>query len=188
MQVTQVRIISGKWRGTRLDVPTVEGLRPTSNRVRETLFSWLLPHIEGAKVLDLFSGTGVLAFEALSRGASSALAIDKDKNAVYSIKNTIEYLECERIFQLKKVDTLHYLKKQRTVNTFDIVFLDPPFFKKMIEPICKVLEERGWLSSYSWIYIESEKTPSQLTIPSNWKLYREKKAGRVYYTLHYRIT
>lgn len=178
---SQLRIIAGQWRSRRLGFPAAPGLRPTPDRVRETLFNWLAPYIEGAKVLDPFVGSGALYLEALSRGASMALALDSSAEAIASLRHNLGLLGCS-VGQLLQSDATRYLSTQ-TASAFDVVFLDPPFHQNLLPATCALLEERQWLAERAWIYTESETLPSNLNLPSNWRLHREKKAGQVHYAL-----
>ncbi|WP_191830595.1 16S rRNA (guanine(966)-N(2))-methyltransferase RsmD [Pseudomonas fluorescens] len=177
----QLRIIAGEWRSRRLSFPDAPGLRPTPDRVRETLFNWLAPHIEGAKVLDAYTGSGALYLEALSRGAAEAVALDSNPAAIASLRQNLETLRCPR-GQVIQSDAQRYLQGEPKQN-FDLVFLDPPFHQNLLATTCALLEERQWLAENAWIYTESETPPSTLQLPGNWRLHREKKAGQVYYAL-----
>ncbi|RJG12496.1 16S rRNA (guanine(966)-N(2))-methyltransferase RsmD [Pseudomonas cavernicola] len=182
----QLRIIGGEWRSRQFSFPMAHGLRPTPNRVRETLFNWLAPYVAGARVLDLFAGSGALYLEALSRGASMALALDLNAAAIASLRQALDTLKCGN-GQLLQSDALRYLENQPS-TAFDLVFLDPPFSQNLLLPACTLLEEKGWLASDAWIYTESETSPSSLGLPGNWRLHREQKAGQVYYALWQRTT
>ena len=177
----QLRIIGGQWRSRQFNFPMAHGLRPTPNRVRETLFNWLAPYVEGAKVLDLFAGSGALFLEALSRGAGSALALDLNSAAINSLRGHLLTLRCDN-GQLLQTDALRHLEQQ-PATPFDLVFLDPPFSQGLLLPACTLLEEKGWLAANAWVYTESENPPSSLGLPGNWRLHREQKAGQVYYAL-----
>ena len=177
----QLRIIGGQWRSRQFDFPMAHGLRPTPNRVRETLFNWLAPYVEGAKVLDVFAGSGALFLEALSRGAGSALALDLNSAAINSLRGHLLTLRCDN-GQLLQTDALRHLEQQ-PATPFDLVFLDPPFSQGLLLPACTLLEEMGWLAADAWVYTESENPPSSLGLPGNWRLHREQKAGQVYYAL-----
>ena len=177
----QLRIIGGQWRSRQFDFPMAHGLRPTPNRVRETLFNWLAPYVEGAKVLDVFAGSGALFLEALSRGAGSALALDLNSEAINSLRGHLLTLRCDN-GQLLQTDALRHLEQQ-PATPFDLVFLDPPFSQGLLLPACTLLEEKGWLAADAWVYTESENPPSSLGLPGNWRLHREQKAGQVYYAL-----
>ncbi|MEG0969407.1 MAG: 16S rRNA (guanine(966)-N(2))-methyltransferase RsmD, partial [Pseudomonas sp.] len=153
----------------------------TPDRVRETLFNWLAPYVEGAKVLDPFAGSGALFLEALSRGAAMGQALDASNIAVSSLKEHLGTLRCTN-GQVQTADALRYLETQ-TASAYDLVFLDPPFNQNLLPAVCTLLEERQWLAADSWIYTESESAPSTLGLPGNWRLHREQKSGRVYYAL-----
>ncbi|WPP00190.1 16S rRNA (guanine(966)-N(2))-methyltransferase RsmD [Pseudomonas sp. HR96] len=177
----QLRIIGGEWRSRKLGFPEAPGLRPTPDRVRETLFNWLTPYVAGAKVLDPFAGSGALYLEALSRGASMALALDANAEAIASLRHNLDLLRCT-VGQLLQSDATRYLETQ-TPTPFDLVFLDPPFHQNLLPATCALLESKGWLAPAAWIYTESETPPSSLQLPAGWRLHREKKAGQVYYAL-----
>ncbi len=177
----QLRIIAGQWRSRQFTFPMAHGLRPTPNRVRETLFNWLAPYVEAARVLDPFAGSGALFLEALSRGAGSALALDLNPAAVTSLRGHLATLRCDN-GQVLQSDALAYLQNQ-PATPFDLVFLDPPFSQDLLLPACTLLEERGWLAGDAWVYTESEQVPSSLGMPANWRLHREQKAGQVHYAL-----
>lgn len=177
----QLRIIGGEWRSRQFSFPMAHGLRPTPNRVRETLFNWLAPYVAGAHVLDCFTGSGALYLEALSRGASSALALDSNHSAIASLRQTLATLKCTH-GQLLQTNALLHLENQ-AATPYDLVFLDPPFGQNLLEPACTLLEEKGWLAKDAWVYTESEAAPSTLALPGNWRLHREQKAGQVYYAL-----
>ncbi|MOA26670.1 Ribosomal RNA small subunit methyltransferase D [compost metagenome] len=149
--------------------------------MRETLFNWLAPYVAGAQVLDCFTGSGALYLEALSRGASSALALDSNNSAIASLRQTLATLKCSN-GQLLQTNALQYLENQ-AATPYDLVFLDPPFGQDLLEPACTLLEEKGWLARDAWVYTESEAAPSTLALPGNWRLHREQKAGQVYYAL-----
>ncbi|WP_165674188.1 16S rRNA (guanine(966)-N(2))-methyltransferase RsmD [Metapseudomonas otitidis] len=180
----QLRIIGGEWRSRRFAFPDGPGLRPTPDRVRETLFNWLAPHIAGARVLDPFTGSGALYLEALSRGAREALALDLNPDSVAALRGTLDTLRCGT-GQLLQADALRYLANQ-AATPYDLVFLDPPFNLGLLQPVCALLEERGWLANDAWVYTESEAAPSSLGLPGNWRLHREKKTGNVHYALWHR--
>lgn len=177
----QLRIIGGEWRSRQFSFPMAHGLRPTPNRVRETLFNWLAPYVAGAHVLDCFTGSGALFLEALSRGASSALALDSNHSAITSLRQTLATLKCTN-GQLLQTNALLHLENQ-PATPYDLVFLDPPFGENLLEQACSLLEEKGWLAQHAWVYTESEAAPSSLALPGNWRLHREQKAGQVHYAL-----
>lgn len=177
-----LRIIAGKWRGRKVPFPDGEGLRPTSDRIRETLFNWLAPVINGANCLDLFSGSGALSLEALSRGAAQATLLDANNQATRQLQKNLTDLECSNA-QVITTNSLKWLQEKQTgENRFDVVFLDPPFNQQLLAPTCELLEEKQLIAEESYIYIETEASLA-LQIPDNWRILREKKAGQVAYYL-----
>ena len=185
-RTSSIRIIGGEWRSRKLTVPDVPGLRPTPDRVRETLFNWLAPTIQGARVLDAFTGSGALFLEALSRGASTGVAIDANTNAVNNLRRNLAVLQCDDA-EVLRVDSLQYLSN-KTEQGFDIVLLDPPFHQDLLLSACQLLEDNNWLNKGAWIYTESEQAPSSLGVPSSWRLHREKHTGQVHYALWQKVS
>ncbi len=187
----QLRIIAGQWRGRKLKFPALPGLRPTPDRIRETLFNWLAPIIQDSHCLDLFAGSGALGFEALSRGAAEVIMIDNDVSICQNLHTNATILGSQDklgIFNLKIPQDFPRLKEllrhsQLGKTTFDIVFLDPPYRKTLLKTICLQLEQQQWLSSPAYIYIEAEKELTDLPIPENWRIIRSKVAGQVGYHL-----
>jgi len=177
----RIRIIGGDWRSRVLDFPDLPELRPTPDRVRETLFNWLQFDITGARCLDLFAGSGVLGFEALSRGAASVMAFETDTSAVRALRENASRLGA-RGYQLTPGSALEWLQ-HGTPQTFDIVFLDPPFGAKLHAEVCRLLQTRGWLSARARVYIEAPEPFASLGLPAEWQVLREKRAGDVYYGL-----
>lgn len=178
---SQIRIIGGEWRSRKLTVPDAPGLRPTPDRVRETLFNWLASYIGGARVLDAFTGSGALFLEALSRGASSGIALDLNTEAINNLRRNLELLDCDSA-EVLRADALQYLSNTAE-RGFDIVLLDPPFHQDLLVNACQLLEANNWLNERAWIYTESEQAPSSLGVPSTWRLHREKHTGQVHYAL-----
>lgn len=185
-RASSIRIIGGEWRSRKLTVPDAQGLRPTPDRVRETLFNWLAPTIQGARVLDAFTGSGALFLEALSRGASTGVAIDANTNAVNNLRRNLAVLQCDDA-EVLRVDSLQYLSN-KTEQGFDIVLLDPPFHQDLLLSACQLLEDNNWLNKGAWIYTESEQAPSSLGVPSSWRLHREKHTGQVHYALWQKVS
>ncbi len=181
----QLRIIAGEWRSRKLPVAKVPGLRPTSDRVRETVFNWLAMITPRAKVLDVFSGTGALSMEALSRGASSATLLEKSPVAARTLKSNLALLKAEHA-KVVETDSLNWLN-QTAETSFDLIFLDPPFRMNLLEPACQLLESNGYLNENSHIYIEVEKELNPLPVPENWQLEKSKTAGQVSFSLWSRI-
>lgn len=180
MQPGFVRIIAGKWRGRRLKVPNINGLRPTPDRVRETVFNWLSLQIVGARCLDLFAGSGAFAFEALSRGAAYVEMVDQSAEVIKLLQ--------EQLLQFKGENALIYRAKvpdqlQSTVQTFDIVFLDPPYQANILLPCCHYLEEQGYLSKTAYIYLEAREDIKDNELPPNWHILKSQTAGQVHFYL-----
>lgn len=176
----KIRIIAGRWRGRRLEVPQAPGLRPTPDRVRETLFNWLAPHIEGARCLDLFAGTGALCLEALSRGAGEVIMVEQVPHAAQALRANLERLGAVNAEVVNR-DAVEYLRQPPT--PFDIIFIDPPFQSDLVAICAALIEERGWLKPGGLIYIEAPSGLKPLPIPSAWELVRSKTAGQVGYHL-----
>ena len=185
-RASSIRIIGGEWRSRKLTVPDAPGLRPTPDRVRETLFNWLAPTIQGARVLDAFTGSGALFLEALSRGASTGVAIDANLDAVNNLRRNLTVLQCDDA-EVLRADSLHYLSN-KAEQGFDIVLLDPPFHQDLLLSACQLLEDNNWLNKDAWIYTESEQAPSSLGVPSSWRLHREKHTGQVHYALWQKVS
>ncbi|KLN96608.1 16S rRNA (guanine(966)-N(2))-methyltransferase [Moellerella wisconsensis] len=179
----QIRIIGGQWRGRKLPVRDSEGLRPTTDRVRETLFNWLMPVIRDANCLDCFAGSGALGIEALSRYAASATLIELDKHNARQLSENLAQLKIHNA-QVINANTLTYLANSGT--PFDVVFLDPPFHKGLLANTIQLLESNQWLADECWVYVESEVGTALTDIPINWQLHREKIAGQVAYRLFIR--
>ncbi|MFC1750208.1 16S rRNA (guanine(966)-N(2))-methyltransferase RsmD [Pseudomonadota bacterium] len=176
----QLRIIGGEWRGRKLSFPDVEGLRPTADRVRETLFNWLQMKIPGARCLDLFAGSGALGLEALSRGAAEVVMVEQDRGAAQQIRAHLQTLNASQ-GHLKNSDAFHYLKQPD--KPFDIVFLDPPYKLACIEECCHLLVTENWLNDDALIYIEDASSNPAPKLPSGWTLTHNKKAGEIGYYL-----
>jgi len=176
----QLRIIAGKWRSRRLAFPDQPGLRPTGDRVRETLFNWLAPYLPGATCLDAFAGSGALGFEALSRGAKAALFLESNPQAVRTLKANKASLEADDA-TIKLADTLDWLNKP-TESFFDIVFVDPPFNADLHNQCLTQLLAIGACRPDSLVYVEygADQPPPDL---SRWSVVKEKRAGRVGYLL-----
>lgn len=177
----QLRIIGGQWRSRRLEFPDAPGLRPTPDRVRETLYNWLAPHIDGARLLDCFAGSGALFLEGLSRGAASGVALELDRAAAASLQANLQLLKADNA-QVHNQDSHGWLSRPAS-QQFDLVLLDPPFHQDLLQRSCQLLQEHGWLAEHAIVYTESEQPPSQLGLPASWHLHREKHTGQVYYAL-----
>jgi 16S rRNA (guanine966-N2)-methyltransferase len=178
----RVRIIGGCWRGRVLAFAEAEGLRPTPDRVRETLFNWLQPRIEGSRCLDLFAGSGALGFEALSRGAASVTLVERSAAGVQQLHEAARQLAANGARILQR-DALAFLREPQAA-AFDIVFLDPPFHQGLVERAIEALACRGVLSASALVYAESGSDEPAPQIPPAWTLHREKRAGQVAYRLY----
>ncbi|MBZ7565031.1 16S rRNA (guanine(966)-N(2))-methyltransferase [Klebsiella grimontii] len=179
----QIRIIGGQWRGRKLPVPESPGLRPTTDRVRETLFNWLAPSIVDASCLDCFAGSGALGLEALSRYAANATLLEMERGVAQQLQKNLATLKASNA-KVVNTNTLAFLAQAGAPH--DIVFVDPPFRKGLLEETLKLLENNGWLSDEALIYIESEVENGLPPVPMNWHVYREKVAGQAAYRLYQR--
>lgn len=171
-----VRIIGGDWRGRRLPVADVAGLRPTGDRCRETLFNWLQPWIVGADCADLFAGTGALGFEAASRGAASVLFIEKHPRAVAVLRASMEKLQAEQTSL--KVGGVLNLIAEFAVDSLDLVFVDPPFDSNLGGLVLERIDRRGCVRRGGFVYIELPAS-QYLAVPAGWSEWREKQIGDV---------
>ncbi|KRE90882.1 16S rRNA (guanine(966)-N(2))-methyltransferase RsmD [Frateuria sp. Soil773] len=178
----RIRIIGGSLRNSRLQVPGLPGLRPTPERVRETLFNWLAPVIGGARCLDLCAGTGALGIEALSRGAGAVQFVERDAQAARALRENLARLKAAG-GQVAAADAQDYL--QGEPQPFDLVFLDPPFALQLWSPLAQRLERGGWLAPQAWLYVESPRDPPP-ALPSQWRQHRAGQAGEVAYALYRR--
>lgn len=176
----RLRIIGGVWRSRVLHFADIPDIRPTPDRVRETLFNWLQFNIAGATCLDLFAGSGVLGFEALSRGASKVVALEHDGKAIAAIRENCKVLETGKleVIQGSATDWLQH----SVPRPFQVVFIDPPFAAGLHER-CFELLARGWLAPNALIYVEAASSISDFTLPESWSVQREKRAGGVHYGL-----
>jgi 16S rRNA (guanine966-N2)-methyltransferase len=174
-----LRIIAGEWRGRRLRFPAAAAIRPTPDRVRETLFNWIGERVRGARCLDLFAGSGALGLEALSRGAAYAEFIDTDSHAVQAIETLLKEWGA-RHASVRRIDAQRYLAS--AAAPFDIVFVDPPFGAGLIGTVARELQ-RGWLAQAALIYVESPAGEGLPELPPDWSVRRQKRAGEVGYHL-----
>lgn len=181
----RLRIIGGRFRGRRLPIPDQPGLRPTPDRVRETLFNWLAPVIEGSRCLDPFAGTGALGLEAASRGASSVVLIERSALAARQLRANIDVLGATGV-QMIEGDALSWLADpgpRGTLGPFDLAFLDPPFAAGLLAPACALLARHRWLAPGARIYLETASAAELPALPSGWSIIRERTAGQVHYAL-----
>ncbi|HEU4600559.1 MAG TPA: 16S rRNA (guanine(966)-N(2))-methyltransferase RsmD, partial [Steroidobacteraceae bacterium] len=174
----RVRIVGGRWRGRKLEFPAIDAIRPSPDRVRETLFNWLQHEIVGTRCLDLFAGSGALGFEALSRGAAHVTFVDREPRIGRYLRETLQRLQCMDA-AVVVADALSYLNGQR--EGWDIVFLDPPFASDLLKKSLALLQT-GWLKPNAWVYIECDST-NALSLPPHWSLHRSSRAGQVGYHL-----
>ena len=179
-QAGRLRIVAGNWRSRLLDIAEVEGLRPTAERIRETLFNWLAPTLHGATCLDAYAGTGALGLEALSRGAGKVVFVERSPVAAQQLRRNIDVLEASgaTVMQTAAADYLATCK-----NRFDLVFLDPPFAADLLDETCRLLHERDLLADDARIYLEMPATAGEPELPANWQVLKDKTAGNVRYML-----
>jgi 16S rRNA (guanine966-N2)-methyltransferase len=178
-----VRIISGEHRSRKIQFPDVPGLRPTADRIRETLFNWLREDVAGARCLDLFAGSGALGLEALSRGASAVSFIDASSAAIAAIRTALTTLRIDGS-SVYHADAQAWIKAQpNTVAPYDIVFLDPPFAANLLPSVCHLLVDSSLLSPGSKIYLESATDLSDADLPKSWVKLKSGKAGAVFFYL-----
>jgi 16S rRNA (guanine966-N2)-methyltransferase len=177
----EVRIIGGVWRGRKLHFPPgVTDLRPTPDRVRETLFNWLREAVSGSRCLDLYAGSGALGFEALSRGAREVVFVERDAQVARYLVDALDTLGC-RHGVVHRVDALAFLRARG--EPFDVVFLDPPFGSQVLAELLTLIDARGWLRPGGFAYLEQPAAGSAPLLPSGWSLHRSKRAGEVGYHL-----
>ena len=175
-----LRIIGGEWRGRRVRFPPVAAIRPTPDRVRETVFNWLQPVVPGSRCLDLYAGSGALGLEALSRGAREVVFVEVDPAAVRHLAATLAALGCER-GRVTRSDARRFL--EAAGEPFDVVFLDPPFAAPVLDAACAALEHGGWLAPGGYAYLEAPAAAGPPALPAGWTMVRSKRAGEVGYHL-----
>lgn len=179
----QIRIIAGKWRGRKLPVLSLPGLRPTTDRIRETLFNWLADDIDQAYCLDLFAGSGVFGFESLSRGAKQVVSVDCHPDVVKTLHQNAERLGTKKMkVLLGKIESMQ--QPLIALSPFDIVFVDPPFNSDLLPVAIDLLSQSTMLKKGSLIYLESAKKQAELTMPAHWQRLKSKTAGQVRYQLY----
>ena len=172
-----VRIIGGRWRGTRLPVPDLPGLRPSGDRSRETLFNWLQADLHGARCVDLFAGSGALGLEAASRGAAKVTLVEKSAIAIAGLRESAGRLDPDRV-HVVQADALDWIAG-REAGSVDIVFVDPPFSSGLHQPTVELLHARNCVSKEGLVYIESTRESPAITPPPGWEISREKRLGEV---------
>ena len=177
----RLRIVAGIWRSRVLEIADAPGLRPTSERVRETLFNWLTPQIIGKRCLDLFAGTGALGIEALSRGAKEVVFVEKSGVALAALRRNLAALEAQGA-RVQATDAYAFLQGD-VDGTFDVVFLDPPFADDRLDELCRLLDVTGCLAHGASVYLEQARESPLPVLPGGWSVQREKTAGNVRYSL-----
>jgi 16S rRNA (guanine966-N2)-methyltransferase len=175
----ELRIVAGQWRGRRIPVPALPGLRPTPDRVRETLFNWLAPRLPGSRCLDLFAGTGALGLEALSRGAAGCVFVESSPAAARCLRETLATLQADGA-SCQVAEALAWLGQAEEL--FDLVFLDPPFDSDLLAPALAVIDARGLLAAGGRVYVEAPAGQA-IALPAGWELLRERRAGQVRFGL-----
>ena len=180
-QTGQVRIIAGQYRGRKLPVLMADGLRPTTDRVKETVFNWLMPYLVDSSCLDCYSGSGSLGFEALSRGAKSITFFELNSAAAKQLDANISLLKATKA-TVEKGNCLDLLAKAS--DKFDLVFIDPPFRQNLASKTAELLNKQSLLNDNAIIYVETESEITNLQLPINWQLLKEKVSGQVAYRLY----
>ncbi len=176
----RLRIVGGTWRGRKLPIPDQPGLRPTTDRVRETLFNWLAPIMPGARCLDCFAGSGALGLEAASRGATEVVMLERAGAVVRQLLANVGTLEAGQV-SVVRGDALGWLAGAG--RRFDVVFLDPPFADGLLVPACELLARNAWVGEGSRVYLETQADTGLPPLPPGWRLVREQRAGQVAYGL-----
>jgi 16S rRNA (guanine966-N2)-methyltransferase len=176
-----VRIIGGIWRGRRIEFPDLPALRPTPDRIRETLFNWLQSRISGARCLDLFAGSGALGIEALSRGAAEVVFVETAPAAAHALRAQLQRLRGEARGRVLELGAARFLRTPG--EPFDLVFLDPPFGQNALPEYLAQLEGGNWLKSGALLYLECERAAGLPPLPADWQVLKSKTAGEVGYHL-----
>ncbi|MCY7296784.1 16S rRNA (guanine(966)-N(2))-methyltransferase RsmD [Alteromonas sp. a30] len=177
-----IRIISGQWRGRKLPVLSADGLRPTTDRTKETLFNWLMQDIHGLRCIDAFAGSGSLGFEALSRGAKSVTFIEKNAAAVKQLKSNISLLKVNNEQAQVHLGEAADFFLQSPSQAYDLIFVDPPFGKGLVGPTLTKIVEKGWLTPTGLVYVEMEQ-PAPLAIVEPWQPLKTKETAGFCYQL-----
>ncbi|MDT8429334.1 MAG: 16S rRNA (guanine(966)-N(2))-methyltransferase RsmD [Pseudomonadales bacterium] len=186
-----LRIIAGQWRSRLLTFPDIPGLRPTADRIRETLFNWLQTVVAGERCLDLFAGSGACGLEALSRHAGHVTFVEAAADAAAGIRNNLSLLDAGSA-QVLQQDALAWLGslegrvKPDGEYQYGIIFIDPPFAANLHARVCQLLEQSGVMKDRAFIYLESGQPLEALDLPKNWRMCKNKRAGAVHYGLYQR--
>lgn len=190
-----IRIIAGEWRGRKLSVLNKEGLRPTTDRVRETLFNWLAPEIQSARCLDLFAGTGALGLESLSRGAAHVTFVEREREVCNALKANLAQLSAQQRSVCIENDAIRYLDSYAVLTRtdalpsdvqgkFNVVFVDPPYAANIVETVLSQIDASGMLATDALIYVETSAQSATPQTPPNWIEHRAKIAGAARYALY----
>ncbi len=174
-------MIGGKLKRSKLFFPSISGLRPTPDRIRETLFNWLQADVYNSRCLDLFAGSGALGLESVSRGAAFVVMVEKDPAAANCIAENLKRLNIVNA-EVYKQDARDFLQSSKQDSGFDIVFLDPPYESELLVDCMALLEQKNWLNPKAKMYIEAP-SDRDICLPSNWALYKHNKSGQVGYHL-----
>ncbi len=172
-----VRIIAGQWRGRKLRVLNKPGLRPTPDRVRETLFNWLALPLSRSYCLDLFAGSGALGLEAASRGAQQVLLVEKDRDVVHNLQHQLTQLTADNV-KIIRADVVKFLDRTPS-DAFNIIFLDPPFNSHLLTKTCTLLAQHGWLHPEAFVYLKTERRLGIPVLPNGWQIIRQQIVGQV---------
>lgn len=176
------RIIGGKWRGRKILFDDARGLRPTTDRIRETVFNWLQPYLCQSRCLDLFAGSGVLGFEALSRGAQDVILVESNIKTVTRLKENVRVLNADEA-HVHHCDAIKWLQTTQSEQSLDLVFLDPPFSSNLLAEAAILLDSSACLAENAIIYLE-HNVDADISLPASWRVLKEKKAGQVAYKLY----
>ncbi|MCG8413220.1 MAG: 16S rRNA (guanine(966)-N(2))-methyltransferase RsmD [Pseudomonadales bacterium] len=179
----QLRIIGGSMRSRILRFPDADGLRPTSDRIRETLFNWLQNDISGSRCLDLFAGSGALGIEALSRGASEVQFVESNQQVAAALQDSLDEL-AQDAAKLDVTTAEKWIAANQNAGAFDIVFLDPPFDRGLANDICQALVKFSLVQENSLIYLEDSSPSNPGELPEDFAQLRSKQAGQVSYALY----
>lgn len=182
MKAGKVRIIGGKWRSRQLLFPGVNGLRPTPDAVRETVFNWLSPMVAGCRCLDLYAGSGALGFEAVSRGAASAVLLEKNPKVFKALIKNQQVIDTDNQLSITGCAALHYISTAS--EPFDIVFIDPPFATDELEKACYQLQKHALIAPEGLVYLEYASDRVLRYLPENWQQIKQAQRGGVNYTLY----
>jgi 16S rRNA (guanine966-N2)-methyltransferase len=176
-----VRIIAGAWRGRRIHFPDMPALRPTPDRVRETLFNWLQHSVAESRCLDLFAGSGALGLEALSRGAKEVVFVEQFPAAARALQEQLVRFGAASKGRVMQMGAARFLRAP--AEPFDVAFLDPPFGKDALAEYMPMLDDGNWLKLGGLVYLENERVAGEPKLPGHWELLKSKSAGEVGYHL-----